>query len=132
MEATGVDCLAVSFGNVHLLVHAEPRRSTSTGCAAIHARVPTCRSSSTAARASRRRRSRRRSPQGVAKFNVGTVLQARSSRLKEAVACCPPNPMSHALLGSHGPADLLDAGKATMLETVRELIRLYGGSGRAA
>ena len=69
----------------------------------------------------------------MAKFNVGTVLKRAFLRgLTEAVAALPAEPDVHAVIGSHGPADLLEAGKAAMVEAVRDLIRHYGGSGRAA
>ena len=38
----------------------------------------------------------------------------------------------HDLIGSHGPSDLLDAAKQEMIQVVRDLMRLYGSSGRAA
>ena len=70
---------------------------------------------------------------GVAKFNVGTVLRAAYLRgLTGALAQLPDEPDVHAAIGSHGPADVLEAGKAALAETVRDLIRQYGGSGRAA
>jgi fructose/tagatose bisphosphate aldolase len=70
---------------------------------------------------------------GVAKFNVGTVLRrAFLGGLAAAVAALPDEPDVHAVLGSHGPADVLRAGQAPMVAAVRNLIRQYGGSGRAA
>ena len=70
---------------------------------------------------------------GVAKFNVGTVLRASFLHgLEEAVAALPAEPDVHAAIGSHGPGDVLETGKAAMVEAVRNLIRQYGASGRAA
>ena len=70
---------------------------------------------------------------GVAKFNVGTVLRSAFLRgLTGAAAALPAEPDVHAAIGSHGPADVLEAGKAAMAEAVRNLIRQYGASGRAA
>ena len=70
---------------------------------------------------------------GVAKFNVGTVLRSAFLRgLTGAAAALPAEPDVHAAIGSHGPADVLEAGKAAMVEAVRDLIRQYGASGRAA
>ena len=131
VETTGIDCLAVSVGNVHLLAH---------GCAtidldrlrAVHERVsvplvihggssfpPDAIAPAIVA--------------GVAKFNVGTALRRAYLRgLSEALAQLPDEPDVHAAIGSHGPADVLEAGKAAVRETVQELIRQYGGSGRAA
>jgi fructose-bisphosphate aldolase class II len=70
---------------------------------------------------------------GVAKFNVGTALKrAFLEELKEATATVPADRNPHEALGSHGRGDVLEAAKLRMISTVRGLIRLYGGSGRAA
>jgi ketose-bisphosphate aldolase len=131
VETTGVDCLAVSVGNVHLLAHGSAAIDLDR-LRAVHERVPVPlvihgatgfpREAVAPAIAA-----------GVAKFNVGTVLRAAFLRgLTEALARMPAEPDVHAVIGSHGPADLLEAGKAPMVEAVRDLIRHYGGSGRAA
>ena len=131
VAATGVDCLAVSVGNVHLLAHGSA--SIDLGrLRAVHERVAVPlvihggtgfpRDAIAPAIAA-----------GVAKFNVGTVLRAAFlGGLREAVATLPPEPDVHAVIGSHGPADVLEAGKAAMVVAVRDLIRHYGGSGHAA
>jgi ketose-bisphosphate aldolase len=128
---TGSDCLAVSIGNVHLL-----SRGTATidleRLRQIHERVPVPlvihgatgfpRDAVAPAIAA-----------GVAKFNVGTVLRrAFLGGLAAAITGLPDEPDVHAVLGSHGPADVLRAGKAPLVEAVRELIGQYGGRGRAA
>ena len=51
--------------------------------------------------------------------------------LQETVATWPPAVNVHDLLGSHKEADLFTRAKAAMKASVRERIRLYGGSGRA-
>ena len=131
VEATGVDCLAVSVGNVHLLTHGSAAIDLDR-LRAVHERVQvplvihggTGFPSDAIAPAI---------AAGVAKFNVGTVLRSAYLRgLTEALAQLPAEPDVHAAIGSHGPADVLEAGKAALVETVRELIRQYGGSGRAA
>jgi fructose/tagatose bisphosphate aldolase len=131
VEATGVDCLAVSVGNVHLLAHGSAAIDLER-LRAVHERVPVplvihggtgfpADAVGPAIAA------------GVAKFNVGTVLRTAFLRgLTGAVAALPAQPDVHAVIGSHGPADVLAAGKAPMVEAVRDLIRHYGGSGRAA
>lgn len=131
VRETGVDCLAVSVGNVHLLqgrtAHIELDR-----LAEIQRRVdvplvvhggtgfpPEVVGDAIA--------------RGVAKFNVGTVLkQAFLDGVTGAVTERPADLGPHDLVGSHGPADLLEAGKRRMVPVVRALIRLYGGAGRAA
>jgi ketose-bisphosphate aldolase len=130
VEATGVDCLAVSFGNVHVL----EGRSASVDLDrldAVHRRVgvPLVVHGGTsfppeAVEAAIAR--------GVAKFNVGTALKrAFLDGLTAAVTSAAPDASPHDLLGSHGPADVLGAGKDRMIRVVRDLIRLYGSSGRA-
>ncbi len=49
-----------------------------------------------------------------------------------AVVALPADPDVHAVVGSHGPADVLEAGSAPMVDAVRDLIRQYGSSGHAA
>ena len=131
VEATGVDCLAVSVGNVHLLAHGSAAIDLDR-LRAVHEQVPvplvihggTGFPADAIAPAI---------AAGVAKFNVGTVLRSAFLRgLTGAAAELPAEPDVHAVIGSHGPADVLEAGKAAMAEAVRNLIRQYGGSGRAA
>jgi len=100
VEATGVDCLAVSFGNVHML----EGRSADVDLErleAVHRRVPVplvVHGGTSFPRDAVDRAIAR----GVAKFNVGTAL-------KRAFG---------------------DAGHHGLTEVVRDLIRLYGSSGR--
>jgi len=101
VDATNVDCLAVSFGNVHML----EGRSADVDLdrlEAVHRRVPVPlvvhggtsfpRDAVDAAIA-----------RGAAKFNVGTALRRASA----------------------------DAGAPAVTEVVRDLMELYGSSGRA-
>ncbi len=127
VAATGVDCLAVSFGNVHTLeggsapvdldhlaaiLRAVRRRAA--GCARRH-ELPAVSAVAGAI-----------SPDGVAKFNVGTVLKRTYlDGLGLAVTSAPPGASPHDLIGSHGPADLLAAAKPGLVEVVRRLIRVY-------
>ena len=127
---TGADCLAVSIGNVHLLT-AQDAPVDLALLEAIHRRVsvplvlhggtglpPDCIPRAIAC--------------GVAKFNVGTVLKKNFLQgLQETVASWPPAVNVHDILGSHKEADLFTRAKAAMTASVRERIRLYGGSGRA-
>lgn len=130
VEATGVDCLAVSFGNVHLLT-ARYAPVDMERLKAIRRRVPVplvihggtsfppehvpeaiaC---------------------GVAKFNVGTVLkQTFLQGAREAMGGWGDRVNVHEVLGSHKETDFLNAGKAAMKTKVKELIRLYGSSHQA-
>lgn len=130
VAATGVDCLAVSVGNVHLLTSGKaeidlPRLQTIAVATdvplAIHGGTGFPADAVHAAIAA-----------GVAKFNVGTLLKrgfldavggrVRSLAEQESV---------HDLVGSHKDTDLMTTGKAAVTETVRSFLRLYGASGRA-
>jgi ketose-bisphosphate aldolase len=131
VEATGVDCLAVSFGNVHVL---EGRTAAVDleRLDAVHRRVgvPLVVHGGTSFPAWAVEGAIDR---GVAKFNVGTALKrAFLEGLTAAVTSTASGASPHDLLGSHGPADLLAVAKLRLVEVVRELIRLYGSSGRAA
>ena len=131
VDATGVDCLAVSVGNVHLLqgrtapvdldLLAEIHRHVEVPLA-VHGGTgfPEVAVEDAIAR-------------GVAKFNVGTVLkQAFLDGITEAAASRPADLGPHELVGSHGPADVMEAGKRRLVPVIRRLIGLYGSAGRAA
>ena len=131
--ATGVDCLAVSFGNVHLL-EGQSATVDLDRLAAIHRRVevPLAVHGGTgfppeAVQAA--------VAQGVAKFNIGTVLKrCFLDGLVAAVGAIPPTLDAagvHDSLGSRLPRDVLVQARARIVPVVRELIGLYGGSGRA-
>lgn len=130
VQRTGVDCLAVSIGNVHLLLDGEAPIDLAR-LAAIHAgvHVPLVIHGGTSFPAVA-------VPDaigsGVAKFNVGTVLKtAFLDGVRETTAgwCAPMS--AHEVLGSHTEADLLAGGKARMRDKVRQFMQLYGSSGRA-
>jgi fructose-bisphosphate aldolase class II len=133
VAATGVDCLAVSFGNVHLL---EDRTASVDldRLAAIDERVevPLAAHGGTGFP---RDAVPRAIELGVAKFNVGTVLKRTFlAGLTEAVGGVPdPLPAAglHDAVGSRRPQDLVVHASRRIVPVVRELIRLYGGSGRA-
>ena len=124
VAATGVDCLAVSIGNVHLLTngyapvdmaHLERIYARARAPLVIHggtsfppAQVP------------------RAIAAGVLKFNVGTILKkVYLEGLRASLQALPPSPNVHDLMGSHKATDLMRAGQARMTDKVRELIRLY-------
>ena len=130
LEATGADCLAVSIGNVHLLTaHLAP--VDMMRLEAIHqaVNVPLVIHGGTSF-----------PPQlvpqavanGVAKFNVGTILkQTFLDGMRAAIGGWPERVNVHDLCGSHKEADFLNAGKAAMKAKVKELMHLYGSSHRA-
>jgi ketose-bisphosphate aldolase len=132
VEATRVDCLAVSVGNVHLLDgrHAaiDVARLEAVGRAAgvplvIHGGTGFRPSAIAAAIAA-----------GVAKFNVGTVLKRvfLDAMLDAGSAARHQGGDVHTLMGSHKEGDVAIAGKHAMRTCVADFMRLYGSSGRAA
>jgi fructose/tagatose bisphosphate aldolase len=130
VAATGVDCLAVSVGNVHLrtegTAHADFGRLQ-------HIReqveVPLAIHGGSGLSAQTVRDLVRG---GVALFHVGTVMKRRTWEATEAFVRGfgrPPDYQS--LVGSRKPGDFLLPARAAVTETVRALMRLYGCSGKA-
>jgi ketose-bisphosphate aldolase len=130
VERTGVDCLAVSIGNVHLLTHGTahidlPRLS------AIHEliSVPLVIHGGTGFPPEAIPSAIRN---GVAKFNVGTSLkQSFFNAIRESELTSDDNANIHDLVGSHREQDFLLAGKRSMQAKVQAYLQLYGSSGRA-
>lgn len=130
VERTGVDCLAVSIGNVHLLTHGLAQIDL-TRLAAIHEHtsVPLVIHGGTgfppeAVPAAIHH--------GVAKFNVGTVLKKTyMAGIRESVLSLDGSANVHDVLGSHREQDYLLAGKKAMKAKVQEFLQLYGSSGHA-
>ena len=124
VAATGVDCLAVSFGNVHTLEGgAAPVDLAHLGAIRQRVDVPLVVHGGTSFPPSAVAGA---IADGVAKFNVGTMLKRSFLEgLGVAVASAPPDASPHELVGSHGSADLLAAAKPGLVEVVRRLIRLY-------
>lgn len=131
LEATAVDAVAVSIGNVHTL---EGRLApVDLGLLGeIHhvVDVPLVIHGGTAFPPEAVPAAIER---GVAKFNVGTVLKRTFlDGLEAAVASSSPEQSPHDLVGSHRETDLLERAALGLVEKVRELMRLYGSTGRAA
>lgn len=130
VAATGVDCLAVAVGNVHLLTayqaEIDLERLQAIQAAvdvplAIHGGTGFPPDSVAAAISL-----------GVAKFNVGTRLKRGFlDAVLERTRSWSGNESVHDLVGSHKQADFLAAGQSAITETVRSLLRLYGSSGQA-
>jgi ketose-bisphosphate aldolase len=130
VEATQVDALAVSVGNVHTLegnvarvdLERLGRIHQAVGVPlVIHGGSGFPADAVAAAIAC-----------GVAKFNVGTVLKrAVLEALRASLSGLSAEESPHDLLGSHRPSDLLEAAKPALIAKVRALMGLYGSSGRA-
>jgi ketose-bisphosphate aldolase len=126
---TGVDCLAVSIGNVHLLTERlAPVDLDHLEAIHQHVRIPLVMHGGTSFPLAAVPRA---IAAGVAKFNVGTSLkQSFLEGLRAAVLAQPERPNVHDIMGSHSALDLMTPGKQRMRDKVRELMRLYGSSGR--
>jgi ketose-bisphosphate aldolase len=130
VKQTGIDCLAVSIGNVHLLTHGAAHIDL-TRLAAIHKHIPvplvihggTGFPPEAIPPAIR---------YGVAKFNVGTILKKSFfAGIRESVLAFDDSTNVHDLVGSHREQDFLLTGKRSMQAKVQEFLRLYGSSDRA-
>ena len=127
---TGIDCLAISIGNVHLLTHGVARIDLSR-LAAIHERValPLVIHGGTGFPAEVVPEAIRC---GAAKFNVGTLLKkAFWTGIRESVLALDASASVHDVLGSHKEGDYLLAGKRAMQAKVQALLQLYGSCGHA-
>jgi fructose-bisphosphate aldolase class II len=130
VRATGVDCLAVAVGNVHLLLNGSAEIDLDR-LAAIHEATPvplvihggTGFPEPLVPAAIAR---------GVAKFNVGTVLKADFlAGARRGMEGMERGADVQSGVGSHGAGDYLLQGQIRVHEKVRELMRLYGSSGKA-
>jgi ketose-bisphosphate aldolase len=130
VRATGVDCLAVSIGNVHLLTSGvAPVNIAHLREIHQHTDVPLVMHGGSGFPPEAVQPA---IANGVGKFNVGTVLkQVFLDGVREALNSLPARVNVHDVLGSRKKADLMNVGKARMCSKVRELIRLYGGNVRA-
>lgn len=127
VDATGIDALAVSIGNVHILQHGEADvdlellervyRATSLPLV-IHGGTGFPRAAvADAIRC------------GAAKFNVGTTLkQAFLDGMRAALGKAAG---IHGYMGSRTDSDVLLQGGRRMQERILELIELYGSAGHA-
>ncbi len=128
---TGVDALAVSIGNTHLLIDGQASvnldllaqlRSAAAVPLVIHGGTgfPPELVQEAVVR-------------GVAKFNVGTRLKhAYLTGIREAIAEVPARPNIHRYVGSREEGDILALGKERVKAVIRPLLRLYGCAGQAS
>jgi fructose/tagatose bisphosphate aldolase len=136
VAATGVDCLAVSVGNMHLRTDGAADldfdrlraiREQVDVPLAIHGGSGL----SDQAIGDLVR-------DGAALFHVGTVMKKRTWEATAAFVADAARPTDvgqppdyQVLVGSRKPGDFLLPGRAAVTETVRALMRLYGSSGKA-
>lgn len=131
VRITGVDALAVSIGNVHILTDSIATPDMDA-LARIHAAVdiPLVVHGGTGFP---RQCARAAIGLGVAKFNFGTVfkqafLAAMKDRLDQYAV--PMNP--HPFLGMGGSRDIMTAGRLAMAEQVKQILVSFGSAGKAA
>jgi len=130
VAATGVDCLAVSVGNVHLLEHGSATIDLDR-LKALNERVkvPLVIHGGTGFPAELVPAA---IAHGVAKFNVGTRLKRGFLLALKAVCIQADEGVDvQTWVGSHRPGDVLQSGSEAMAMEVRQLMKLYGSSGRA-
>ena len=130
VEETGIDCLAVAIGNVHLLTKGSANidiqrlkdiRSQVSLPIAIHGGTGFPDNQIKEAIAN-----------GVAKFNVGTRLKTDFLKsVKEYVTSLDDNCFVHDIVGSHKKSDFLEVGKDSIKANARKFIKLYGSGGMA-
>jgi fructose-bisphosphate aldolase class II len=130
VEETGIDCLAVAIGNVHLLTKGSANidiqrlkdiRSQVSLPIAIHGGTGFPDNQIKEAMAN-----------GVAKFNVGTRLKTDFLKsVTEYVTSLDENCFVHDIVGSHKKSDFLEVGKDSIKANVRKFIKLYGSGGMA-
>jgi fructose/tagatose bisphosphate aldolase len=130
VRETGVDALAVSVGNVHIVTKGRAALDLDA-LARIHERIhlPLVLHGGTGLTAANIAQAIRL---GVAKLNFGTVLKQRflaAMREKLAAYHEPMNP--HPFLGMGGDEDVLAAGREAMAEQVRALLESSGAAGKA-
>ncbi len=131
VAATGIDVLAVSIGNVHLLSDGQAAldldlleriRDAVPGVPLVlhgGTGIPAAAIGPAIAR-------------GVAKVNYGTRLKQEFLAGVQAGLGALPTPLNiHTVIGSRDETDLLLQGQARVRRLLRELTELYGSAGRA-
>jgi ketose-bisphosphate aldolase len=129
-ERSGIDALAVSIGNMHILFNGEATIDIGL-LDRIHqsVAVPLVVHGGTGFPASVVSTAIK---QGVAKFNVGTRLkQTYLGGIRDAIGALPQEASVHALIGSRDESDILMHAKSLLKEEIKRFIQLYGSVGKA-
>ncbi len=131
VAASGIDALAVSIGNMHILADGEAQvdiellaqiRRLVHVPLVIHGGTgfPAAAVSAAIAR-------------GVAKFNVGTRLkQTYLAGVKDAVAVLPDRLNVHRYVGSREAEDVFNYAKERLKKEIIRYMHLYGSAGKAS
>jgi len=128
VEATGIDLLAVSVGNIHIALNGQFDLDLASLSAIAEAvDIPLVLHGGTGIAAESLKRA---IALGVTKVNYGTYIKQRYlAALRGALAIDEPNP--HVLLGLGGKGDLLVIGRNAVREAVLQRMPLLGSAGRA-
>lgn len=129
VEETGVDALAVSVGNVHILTEGKADLDLDV-LRRIRERVkvPLVLHGGTSIPLEL---NKELIALGVVKFNYGTVLkQAYLQAVKLRLTCYEPPMSPHPFLGIGGPEDIMAAGRDAVKLKVKEIIATLRSNGR--
>jgi ketose-bisphosphate aldolase len=128
VQETGVDLLAISVGNVHILIKGEQDldlERLSQIC--LHVATPLVLHGGTGISAASLREA---IDMGIAKVNYGTYLKQRYlTAMRHSLAAEMDNP--HEQFGLGGDRDVMVAGRIAVREAVLERIELLGCCGKA-
>jgi ketose-bisphosphate aldolase len=128
VQETGIDLLAVSVGNVHILIKGEQDldlERLSQIC--LHVATPLVLHGGTGISATSLREA---IAMGIAKVNYGTYLKQRYlAAIRNSLAAEIDNP--HEQFGLGGDRDVMGAGRVAVREAVLERIGLLGCCGKA-
>ena len=130
VKDTGIDCLAIAIGNVHLLTKGSANinierlkeiKSKVSIPLAVHGGTGFTDSQIKDAILN-----------GVSKFNVGTRLKTDFfNEVRKYIMNLEQEPFIHDIVGSHKEKDFLEQGKKAIIKKVTSFMKLYGSSGKA-
>ena len=130
VKDTGIDCLAIAIGNVHLLTKGSANinierlkeiKSKVSIPLAVHGGTGFPDSQIKDAILN-----------GVSKFNVGTRLKTDFfNEVRKYIMNLEQEPFIHDIVGSHKEKDFLEQGKKAITKKVTSFMKLYGSSGKA-
>jgi fructose/tagatose bisphosphate aldolase len=129
VRETGVDLLAVSVGNVHILIHGRQELDLAA-LEAVHRQAPEVPLVLHGGTGIGSESLKHAIGLGVVKVNYGTYLKQRyRAAVTRALGCDVVNP--HELFGTGGEHDVMVAGRLAVREAVLERLETLGCCGRA-
>jgi ketose-bisphosphate aldolase len=129
VEATGIDALGISIGNVHVLTQGKARMDLEAlRRVSAEVRVPLVLHGGSGIPSEA---AREVIALGVAKVNFGTLLkQAYLAAIRDKLAKYREPMSPHPFLGMGGHEDILVAGREAVKRKVKELLRTFGSAGK--